>query len=133
MTLYLDSSALLKRYIQEPDSERVDDLLAHDPDLVTARHTLVEVRRNLVRQLRPAEATAGRALFSADMARVSILELDEVTCDLAATIAEQTGVRVLDALHLGAARRLGTGISFLTFDVRQAEAARSLGFRVLGS
>ena len=28
---------------------------------------------------------------------------------------------------------MSTGLSFLTFDVRQAEAARSLGFRVLGS
>ncbi len=62
-----------------------------------------------------------------------IVELDAATCELAATVAEQTGVRTLDALHLGAARRLGAGISFLTFDVRQAEAARSLGFRVLGS
>ena len=50
-----------------------------------------------------------------------------------ATLAAQTRVRAHDALHLGAARRLGTGLSFLTFDVRQAEAARSLGFRVLGS
>jgi uncharacterized protein len=133
MTLYVDSSALLKRYIQEPDSDRVDELLSSDTDLVTARHTVVEVRRNLVRQLTPAEATAARASFSAELAHVSILELDAATCELAATIAEQTGVRALDALHLGAARRLGTGLSFLTFDVRQAEAARSLGFRVLGS
>ena len=52
--------------------------------------------------------------------------------ELAATIAEQTGVRTLDALHLGAARRLGATIGFLTFDVRQAVAARVLGFSVLG-
>jgi predicted nucleic acid-binding protein len=133
MTLYVDSSALLKRYIQEPDSDRVDELLSSDSDLVTARHTVVEVRRNLVRQLTPAEATAARASFAAELAHVSIVELDSATCELAATVAEQTGVRALDALHLGAARRLGTGLSFLTFDVRQAEAARSLGFRVLGS
>ena len=133
MTLYVDSSALLKRYIQEPDSDRVDELLSSDSDLVTARHTVVEVRCNLVRQLTPAEATAARGSFSAELAHVSIIELDEATCELAATVAEQTHVRALDALHLGAARRMGTAISFLTFDTRQAEAARSLGFRVLGS
>jgi uncharacterized protein len=133
MTLYVDSSALLKRYIQEPDSDRVDELLSSDSDLVTARHTVVEVRCNLVRQLTPAEATAARGSFSAELAHISIIELDEATCELAATVAEQTHVRALDALHLGAARRMGTAISFLTFDVRQAEAARSLGFRVLGS
>ena len=52
--------------------------------------------------------------------------------DLAATFAEQTGVRTLDALHLGAAYRLGTAVAFLTFDVRQGVAARQLGFRVVG-
>ena len=55
MTLYVDSDALLKRYIQEPDSDRVNELLSSDSDLVTPRHTIVEVRRNLVRQLTPAE------------------------------------------------------------------------------
>ena len=42
-------------------------------------------------------------------------------------------MRTLDALHLGAARRLGTALAFLTFDARQALAARSLGFHVIGA
>ena len=98
VTLYVDSSALLKRYIQEPDSDRVDELLSSDSDLVTARHTVVEVRRNLVRQLTPAEATAARASFSAELAHVSIVELDAATCELAAT-SQSRPVRALDALH----------------------------------
>jgi uncharacterized protein len=132
VTLYVDSSALMKRYVREADTERANQLLASDPEVVTARHTLVEVRRNLARLLDPAGAANARQDFAADLADISIVELDEGTCEVAATIAEQTGVRALVALHLGAARRFGTGISFLTFDVRQAEAARSLGFRVLG-
>lgn len=85
MTLYADTSALLKRYVDEPDSERAVELLVSDPELVTGRHT------------------------------------------------EQTAVRTLDALHLGAAQRLGTAMTFLTFDVRQAQAARALGFAVAGA
>jgi uncharacterized protein len=133
MTLYVDSSALMKRYVREPDTERANQLLTSDPEVVTARHTMVEVRRNLARLLEPTAAATARQDFAADIADISLVELDEATCEVAAAIAEQTGVRALDALHLGAARRLGTGLSFLTFDVRQAEAARSLGFRVLGS
>ena len=68
-----------------------------------------------------------------DLAAFSVVELDAATCELAATIAEQTGVRTLDALHLGAASRLGTSLTFLTFDVRQAQAARGLGFAVVGA
>ena len=55
-----------------------------------------------------------------------------MTCDIAADIAEMTGARTLDALHLAAARRLGgAAVPFVTFDVRQAQVARTLGLAVL--
>lgn len=132
MTLYADSSALLKRYVDEPDSERAVEWLTSDPVLVTGRHTVAEVRRNLARLLAPVAATAARASLLGDLGSFAIVELDAATCELAATIAEQTGVRTLDALHLGAARRLGAALTFLTFDVRQAQVARSLGMAVAG-
>lgn len=133
MTLYVDSSALLKRYVEESDSERAIELLGSDPELITARHSAVEIRRNLARLLTPAAATAARSYLVTDLESFAIVELDASTCELAATIAEQSGVRTLDALHLGAARRLGTTLTFVTFDVRQAQAARSLGFAVAGA
>jgi predicted nucleic acid-binding protein len=53
---------------------------------------------------------------------------------MAAEIAEITGVRSLDALHLAAASRVGRdAITFLAYDLRLAQAARELGFRVLGA
>jgi predicted nucleic acid-binding protein len=133
VTLYVDSSALLKRYVDEPDSDRAVELLGSDDELVTGRHTWVEVRRNLARLLGPTGAATARAALHDDAAAFAVVELDAATCELAATIAEQTGVRTLDALHLGAARRLGTALSFVTFDVRQAQAARALGFAVVGA
>ena len=52
----------------------------------------------------------------------------------AADIAEVLGVRSLDALHLACAKRLQIpSLPFLTFDVRQAQGARSLGLTVLGA
>ena len=133
MTIYADTSALLKRYVDEPDSERAVELLASDDALVTGRHTVVEVRRNLAWLLDPSAASAARSSLQEDLEAFAIVELDAATCELAATIAEQTGVRTLDALHLGAARRLGTALGFVTFDVRQAQAARALGFAVVGA
>ena len=134
MTLYVDSSALLKRYVDEPDSETAERLLQSDPSLLTARHTVVEVRRNLARLLGESDAVAARAAFNDDLRLFSIVELDEVTCDAAASIAEITGARSLDALHLAAAQRAGAAtIPFLTFDIRQAQAARSLGLTVIGA
>jgi hypothetical protein len=132
VTSYVDTSALLKRYIDEPDSDFADELLGSDQELVTGRHTVVEVRRNLARMLSGTALTESRVEFATDLHSISVVELDSATCELAATIAEQTGARSLDALHLGAARRLGTGLGFITFDVRQAQIARTLGFRVVG-
>lgn len=134
MSLYVDSSALLKRYVDEPDSELAESLLRSDPSLLTARHTVVEVRRNLARLLEERDAATARAAFLEDLGVLSIVELDEVTCEMAAAISELTGVRTLDALHLAAAQRIGgPAVPFLTFDVRQAQAARGLGLTVVGA
>jgi predicted nucleic acid-binding protein len=134
MSLYVDSSALLKRYIDEPDSDAAESLLRSDPSLLTARHAVVEVRRNLARLLDERDAAAARAAFLEDLAVLSIIELDRVTCDTAADIAEMTGVRTLHALHLAAAQRAGgPAVPFLTHDMRQAQSARGLGFTVVGA
>jgi uncharacterized protein len=133
LTLYVDSSALLKRYVDEPDSDLAGSLLGSDPSLVTGRHTLIEVRRNLTRLLEERDAAAMRSAFVQDIRLFAIVELDESTYEAAAVIAEVTGIRTLDALHLAAARRVGgTAVPFLTFDLRQAQAARTLGFTVVG-
>ncbi|MGB8624335.1 MAG: type II toxin-antitoxin system VapC family toxin [Paracoccaceae bacterium] len=132
MSTYVDSSALLKRYVDEADSADADALLQADSALLTARHTIVEVRRNLARLLSGRDLVAARAAFAADLRSISIIELDEATCDSAALIAESTGVRTLDALHLAAAQRVSApGVGFLTFDLRQAQAARAIGLTVV--
>jgi predicted nucleic acid-binding protein len=132
VTTYVDSSALLKRYVDEADSAEADALIRADRELFTARHTIVEVRRNLARILSERDATAARGAFAEDLRSVAIIELDEVTCESAASIAEMSGVRSLDALHLAAAQRISApGVGFLTFDLRQAQAARALGLTVV--
>jgi len=134
VSLYVDSSALLKRYVDEPDSGAADAFLRSDPSLLTGRHTVIEVRRNLVRVLSERGATEARAAFTHDFESFSVIELDTDTCAIAAAIAEVTGVGTLDALHLAAAQRAGgVAVPFLTFDVRQAQAARGLGFTVIGA
>ena len=134
MSLYVDSSALLKRYLDEPDSEVSERHMLADPVWLTARHTLVETRRNLTRLLQGEPLDLARHELLADWARFNIVELDELTCAIAAEIAEATGARSLDSLHLAAATRVGKGgLLFLTFDLRQAQAARALGFTVAGA
>jgi len=128
MSQYVDSSAMLAVLLDEPTTDRVRALLDADPDWLTGRHTFVEVRRNLCRMLAPLDLDAARADFAVHWARTKIVELDPVTCDLAAQLAEATGVRTLDALHLAAARRVGgSDIAVLTLDHRLRDAAQALG------
>jgi predicted nucleic acid-binding protein len=133
VTLYVDSSALLKRYVDEHDSEAAVSLMATDPVLVTSRLTEIEVRRNLTRLLDGSELTSSRRQLAVDLDAFALVSLDASTCNEAARIAEQTLCRSLDSLHLAAAVRTGPATSLLTFDLRQAQVARTLGMMVIGT
>lgn len=133
MSRYVDSSAIVKLYVEEPDSPRASELL--EGAWTTGRHTLVEVRRALTQMLDGDELTSARRRFETDWRATDVVELDPRTCARAAELAEATGVRTLDALHLGAAERVGAGggLPVVTFDRRLAGAARTLGWTVLGA
>lgn len=107
-------------------------MLRGDAGLLTARPTIAEGRRNLARLLSGHDLAAARAAFADDLRSLSIIEIDAATCESAAAIAETTGLRTLDALHLAAAQRISApGVLFLTFDLRQAQAARAVGLAIV--
>jgi len=134
VTLYLDSSALLKRYIDEHDSSRYNAILDSDTVWLTCRLTWVEVWRNLGRRLPGSDASVARDAFRADWQRLAVVEIDAVLAEDAGRVADLTGSRSLDALHLAALERVGpAGIALVTADLRQAQAARALGWTVLGA
>ena len=132
MTLYVDTSALMKRYVVERDRDVAERLMASDPVLVTSHLTEVELRRNLTRHLGGEDLLSARRQIQADLDAFALVSLDATTCNEAAHIAEQTLCRSLDALHIAAARRAGERTVLLTFDIRQAQAARSVGLTVTG-
>lgn len=131
MTLYVDSSALVKRYLKEDGAEDAVAHMASDPVLVTSALTAIEVRWTLTRLLTD-DLEAMRARFAIDLDAFAVVGLDAQVCNEAARIAEQTLCRSLDAIHLAAARRAGSATTVLTFDQRQARAARSIGLAVIG-
>lgn len=132
MTLYVDSSALLKRYVDEPDSDLADELMRSDPVLVTSRLTEVEVRRNLARLLDGDVLERQRRALRDDLDAFALVSLDTTTMTTAVRIAERTQCRSLDSIHLAAASRAGRSTVLLTFDTRQAAAARASGLTVVG-
>jgi predicted nucleic acid-binding protein len=134
VTVYLDSSAFIKRYVVEDGSDSLDVLLSADPEWVTAGHTFVEVVLALHRRLGDAEWAVAREAFERDWDRSYVVSVDDNACRRAAEFGVATGARTLDSLHLAAADRVGgRSIPIVTFDIRLGVAARALGFSVIGA
>jgi len=133
VTTYVDSSALLKLYVQEADSADAVEIVNADPVLVTSWVTLVEVRRNLARLLEGVALRRAQEVFEHDLDLMAVVNPDERVWRAAAEIAEHLSVRTLDAVHLATAQHLRIPtLTFCTFDLRQGQAARQLGMHVLG-
>ena len=134
MSVYLDASALVRRYVSESGTELVHAIMADDPDWVTGRHTWVEVWLALGRILVADGIVAQRQAFERDWRRTMVVEIDHRVCSLAGHMGDSLGLRTLDALHLACADRVGSrSIPLVTFDLRLAAGARSIGFTVVGS
>jgi predicted nucleic acid-binding protein len=131
LTLFLDTSALLKRYVVEPESDAVSRIMERDARWVAANHTYTEVSIALTRRLGIGEAAPAIRLFEDDWIRTVVVDIDDPICRRAADLGIEHHLRTLDALHLAAAERAGgSGLTFLTFDTRLGDAARSMGFPV---
>jgi len=133
VTTYIDTSALVKLYIAEADSSDALRYLRADPVLVTSWLTVVELRRTLARALSGADLQSSLRASEADLDAMALVNPEERVWRSAADIAMETGVRSLDAIHLASARILEIDdLTFCTFDLRLGQAARHVGFRVLG-
>jgi predicted nucleic acid-binding protein len=133
MTLYVDSSALIKRYVDEGDSDAAEAILLGDMEWVTARITFVEVGLAIHRRVDEAGRNAAIAAFERDWERTLVVSVDDVTSRRAVELGVTTGARSVDAIHMAAAERAGgRSIPIVTFDVRLGHSARALGFAVIG-
>jgi predicted nucleic acid-binding protein len=134
VTTYIDSSALIKRYVREPDSAYAASLIDVDDVLATSWLTVVEVRRTLSKLLQAADLTKALHVLNDDIERMALVLPDSTAWLAAAEIGAALNVRSLDAVHLACAQRLRVpSLRFVTFDVRQAVAGRALGFAVVGA
>lgn len=131
--MYVDASALLKLYVDEPDSAACRALLRGIGEPITARITQVEVSCALTRLLGGDGLADAQSTFAAEWQRLQVVEVDAAVCERAAAIGGRFSLRALDAIHLGAADPLRGGLPFVTYDRRQARAARALGWEVLGA
>lgn len=129
MSIYVDSSALVKRYLFETGYEDVDALFASESKVTTSALSVVEVRRVLAQIGSAVERIGAKLVFEHDLEGLDRVELDGRVIDQAAAIAEATGLRSLDAIHLGAALVAGCR-RLASFDVRQRRVAEQFGLEL---
>jgi predicted nucleic acid-binding protein len=122
---YLDSSAIVKLAVREPESLALRRYLRRRQPLVSSALARTEVLRALL----PAgdEAiTRGRAVLQ----RIDLVRVNDRILN-AAGVLRPDELRSLDAIHLATAHELGDELrALVTYDDRMVSAAKQLGYRI---
>jgi predicted nucleic acid-binding protein len=123
---YLDTSALGRVLLGEPDAPAILAALQDFDQHITSRLARVELRRLGLRE---------NALAAADrlLAGVALVPVDDAILAAAETVEPPT-VATLDAIHLATALRLAEAAlvdAVVTYDARLADGAHHHGLTVL--
>jgi predicted nucleic acid-binding protein len=132
MTLALDTSALLARYVEGPFRAVTLAAMAADAEWCASALALSEALMLVDRICaEPAQADMLRRALRDDWERIAVVPVDQPCLDRAAELGRTQPVRSVDALHLAAADRLPRPVTFLTFDPDQIPVALGMGFDVV--
>ncbi len=125
MRCYLDSSALAKLVIREAESHALRTFLKRSEMMLSSAIAETELLRAARRISDQTVKAAPRVL--------SVVALMEVSREIlsSASLLEPASLRTLDSIHLATALELADELdSFVTYDFKLAEAARSAGLPV---
>lgn len=131
MTLFLDTSALVRRYLYGPGHDLVAEAMAADDtwcaSALCRSETLLALHRLAAT---PSQHDRLWSRLRDDWDAFVVIPLDERCLARAVELGAGFGLRTIDALHLAAADRIPRPASYATFDRRQIPAAAALGFDV---
>ena len=135
MILFLDSSTLAKRYVQEPGTDVVLDLMGRAEFLSASRLTWVEVTSAITRAARDGSLhNADECTRALDDDFSVVIDIIEVTANVIADarrLVRRHGLRAGDAVQLAslqaATLRYGKPVRFVCSDRRLVATAREEG------
>ena len=140
MILYLDASALVKRYIQEKASEDLNAWIDAAEMVVTGFITRVEVaaaiaRAGRMKLISPDETLAALRQFRSEWESFQRLPINENTVIRGSDLAIEQNLRSYDATHLACAliwqETLGMPVTLASLDSQLIEAARNVNMSSL--
>lgn len=136
MILYLETSNLVKLYVEEPDSEDIKIRIAESDVVATSLVSYVEARAALARKFREKGLTTRdyesiKSDLDSDWDSLFVLSLTNALAKIAGSLAEKHGLRGYDSIHLASALELKkvitSAILFSSSDATLSEAARTEG------
>ncbi len=131
MKVFFDSSAFVKRYIEESGSEAVSRLCEEATDLGLSVIAMLEILGAFNRALRngrilrPDYARAKRSLAE-EIRDATIIQLTPAVIATCTAVLESSPVRAMDAIHVACAMEWGAEL-FVSSDRRQLDAAQEAG------
>lgn len=132
MTLAIDTSALVRRYVRSSGHGLVTEAMADDPvwcaSALARAETLQVLHQMAVSRTQHDHLWAN---LRRDWDRMYAVPVDDRCLAAAVEIGATFRVRSTDAIHLAAASRLPHPVRYLTFDRAQIPAAAGLGFEVI--
>ena len=132
--IYLDTSAVLKRYIDEADSEECEEILSNFQNFTTSNIGVTETIINLRRKLGVRENDIAVRLFKEDLAFFNIVNFSNEIGRDAVETSDGKNLATLDSIHIASALRFKSqDITFLTYDRAQGLAAKRNGLKTLGA
>lgn len=142
MRLYLDTSALVKLYVDEEGSPLVRSVVEQAGLVATSEVAYVEARAAFVRRRHEGGLSARdyRRIvqdLDADWPRYLVVEITDSLIREGARLAEAYRLRAYDAVHLASAAaihgRLAETVVFASWDLEQERAAKGEGLELLRS
>ena len=124
--LYLDSSALVKLVVREPESLALRDALRSWPERVSSVVARIEVER-VARRISGGAVRRARSVLQ----RLALVDLDDDVVRSSATLGPPE-LRTLDAIHLATALSLRDDLgAFCAYDARLLGVAAAAGVDVV--
>ena len=134
MRVFFDSSAFVKRFVQEVGSEQVDKACMAASALGLSVICLPEMLSALNRKVREgvllqADYAALKQAIAEDIEGAEIVNLGTDVLRHTVVLLEQNTLRSLDAVHIACALEWGAE-QFVSADKRQVQAAQNVGLSV---
>ena len=133
MIVYLDTSSLVKLYVEEDESSKVDALVRSSEFTATSLVAYAEARAAFARRFRekaftPDEHDRIKEFFDKDWSCYLILSVTGNMIRLAGDLAEKHALRGFDSIHLASAltlrQELFSPIIFSCFDDKLQKASK---------